>query len=247
MLTQSSDICFYNLQTDIFSTGSCKLFCLQTQGGKHVFFSKTKYFPRFFGRKCAVRTCRRTWRAWGCMQHECLCNRLRVHVVPTQSCVNSWSSSFCRAEPILYLPGFLVRARKLICFHVFLFVGLCVTNSKQITCNEGVWTSLSTRGSFLRGLHLSILCGEVCDDWNCTSQWHCAGSIAAKHACTRPRIHAISAFSDLWWTLLIIQLLRFSTLSGLVVRFKPCSQLCCAECIATKESCRRFHDTCHAH
>ena len=181
-----------------------------------MFFFPTKCFPRFFDLKkmWAARTCRRTWRAWGCMQHECLCSRLRVHVVSTQSCVNSWPSCLlqCRTYPFSLetavnllkqeageallsgnLAGFLVRARKLICC-LFVLICLRATNSQQITCNEGVRTSLRTRGSFLRGLHLSILCGQVCDDWSCTSQLHCAGSIAAKHACTRPRIHAISGF-----------------------------------------------------
>ncbi len=38
-----------------------------------------------------------------------------------------------------------------------------------------------------------IFCCEVCDDWSCASQLHCAESIAVKHACTRLCIHATKA------------------------------------------------------
>jgi hypothetical protein len=51
--------------------------------------------------KWGMTACRSAWRASGCTQHECLCGSLRVHVVPTQSCVNSWSSCLlqCRTYP----------------------------------------------------------------------------------------------------------------------------------------------------
>ena len=126
-----------------------------------MFFFPTKCFPRFFDLKkmWAARTCRRTWRAWGCMQHECLCSRLRVHVVSTQSCVNSWPSCLlqCRTYPFSLetavnllkqvageallsgnLAGVLVRKRKLICLHVFLFLYICVrqTPNRSLVTRE---------------------------------------------------------------------------------------------------------------
>ena len=62
---------------------------------------------------------------------------------------------------------------------------------------------------------MDFLGGAVCDACRCASQWHCAGSIAAKHACTRPRIHAISVFNVKFsCTLFIMQLLRFSTIKN---------------------------------
>jgi hypothetical protein len=93
------------------------------------------------------------------MQHECLCSRLRVHVVSTQLCVNSWPSCLlqCRTNPFSRatavnllmeeagesllsgnLAGFLVRARKLICLHVFLFLYVCVrqTPNRSLVTRE---------------------------------------------------------------------------------------------------------------
>ena len=141
----------------------------------------------------ALRTCRRTWRAWGCMQHECLCSRLRVHVVSTQSCVNSWPSCHLQCRTYLFsretavnqliqgaweallpgnLAGFLVRARKLICLHVFCV--RCVWQSPNTSLVTREYELLAHRGSFLRGPHPSIFCCEVCDDWSCASQLHSA-------------------------------------------------------------------------
>ena len=160
----------------------------------------------------ALRTCRRTWRAWGVLQHECLCSRLRVHVVSTQSCVNSWPSCHLQCRTYLFsretavnlliqgaweallpgnLAGFLVRARKLICLHVFCV--RCVWQSPSTSLVTREYELLAHRGSFLRGPHPSIFCCEVCDDWSCASQLHCAESIAAKHARTRLCIHATKA------------------------------------------------------
>jgi hypothetical protein len=165
------------------------------------------------------------------MQHEYLCSRcsrLRVLVVSTQSCVNSWLSCLpqCRTYPfsretvVNLLMGrgrksafagqfsWLSCARKQVHMFACLFVRICLhaTNSNHITCRGSKKLSLY----FIEwGLQLCILGGEVCDDWSCASQWHCAGSIAAKHACTRPRIHAISGFKVTFsCTLLIMQLLR---------------------------------------
>ena len=168
------------------------------------------------------------------MQHESLCSRLRVHVVSTQSCFTSWPSCLlqCRTYPfsretaVNLLMGrgrksafvgqsiWLSCARKQVHMFACLFVRICwhATNSNQITCRGSKKLSLHF---ILRGLQLSILGGEVCDDWSCASQRHCAGSIAPKHACARTRIYAISGFRVTFsCTLLIMQLFRFSTLSA---------------------------------
>ena len=96
---------------------------------------------------------------------------------------------------------------------------------------------------------LDFVGGAACDVCRCASQLHCAGSIAANHACTRLHIHAISYFKVTFsCSLLIIQVLRWpflGTFRGDVCDvWRGGSQLRCAGCITTNRSRTRLraHD-----
>ena len=44
---------------------------------------------------------RSTTRAWGCMEHDCLCTRVGLHLLPTHSYVNSWPSCLFQCRTYL--------------------------------------------------------------------------------------------------------------------------------------------------
>ncbi len=57
-----------------------------------------EHLTRQFGILSARRS---TTRAWGCMQHDCLCTRFGLHLVPTHSYVNSWPSCLLQCRTYL--------------------------------------------------------------------------------------------------------------------------------------------------
>ncbi len=161
----------------------------------NTFFSKNKPSRCFWTstRQCRMISAHRsTTRAWECMKHVCLCSRVGLHHVLTHSYVNSWPS--CLQQFLTY-PGpresavhvVMGRDRQsafvgpywwLSCVrmqvHMFtcLFVHICLhaTCSKKIMGIEGIQKWRAHAGSVLRGAHLSIFGGEVCDDCSCASQ-----------------------------------------------------------------------------
>ena len=177
-----------------------------------------------------------------------------------QSCVNSWSSCLLQSHTYPFSrettvnqfterrdrqSAFVGQSNWVSCAHtqvhmfVCLFVRMCLHTptrslvwhyaghyagsipAKHACTRPRIHAIFGFKVTFDPRSHVDLrlplvdfLGGVTCNVSICSSQWHCAGSIVVKHACTQPRIHAIQGFKVTFsCTLLIMQLLCFLTLS----------------------------------
>ncbi len=164
-------------------------------------------------------------------------------LVPMKVRSTRWWDEASKALLSGHLAGFLVCARKFICFHAFLLAYVCIRHAPRRS-----WASRALRNDvralvyFYTPLHYWRW---VCDGWSWASQLHCAGSVAANHASTRLRIMWLRALrwcfsstmvtGDVSWALL-------DFVGGVTCDVCSCaSQLHCAGSIAANHACTRLH------